>query len=68
MIYALYLKLIIIRMKINNVNFFLFFFIIQLTSGQIFQTERLKMRKTKKNLQGSPEPYEDMIRLNKLDP
>ena len=26
------------------------------------------MRKTKKNLQGSPDPYEDMIRLNKLDP
>ena len=31
-------------MKINNVNFFLFFFIIQLASGQIFQTERLKKR------------------------
>ena len=29
-------------MKINNVNFFLFCFIIQLASGQIFQTERLK--------------------------
>ena len=26
------------------------------------------MRKTKKNLQASPDPYEDMIRLNKLDP
>ena len=26
------------------------------------------MRKTKKNLQVSPDPYEDMIRLNKLDP
>ena len=26
------------------------------------------MRKTKKNLQDSPDPYEDMIRLNKLDP
>ena len=26
------------------------------------------MRKTKKNLQGIPDPYEDMIRLNKLDP
>ena len=26
------------------------------------------MRKTKKNLQGSLDPYEDMIRLNKLDP
>ena len=26
------------------------------------------MRKTKKNLQSSPDPYEDMIRLNKLDP
>ena len=31
-------------MKINNVNFFLFCFIIQLASGQIFQTERLKKR------------------------
>ena len=29
-------------MKINNVNFFLFCFIIQLASGQIFQTDRLK--------------------------
>ena len=26
------------------------------------------MRKTKKNLQVIPDPYEDMIRLNKLDP
>ena len=26
------------------------------------------MRKTKKNLQGSPDPYEGMIRLSKLDP
>ena len=26
------------------------------------------MRKTKKNHQSSPDPYEDMIRLNKLDP
>ncbi len=26
------------------------------------------MRKTKKNIQGSPDPYEDMIRLNKLGP
>ena len=26
------------------------------------------MRKTKKNLQGSPDPYEDIIRLSKLDP
>ena len=26
------------------------------------------MRKTKKNLQGSPDPYEDMIRLKRLDP
>ena len=26
------------------------------------------MRKTKKNLQGSLDPYEDMIRFNKLDP
>ena len=26
------------------------------------------MRKTKKNYQSTPDPYEDMIRLNKLDP
>ena len=26
------------------------------------------MRKTKKNLQDSPDPYEDMIRLDQLDP
>ena len=26
------------------------------------------MRKTKKNLQGSPDPYEDMIRIKQLDP
>ena len=26
------------------------------------------MRKTKKNYQSSPDPYEDMIRLMKLDP
>ena len=26
------------------------------------------MRKTKKNHQSSPDPYEDMIRFNKLDP
>ena len=26
------------------------------------------MRKTKKNLQGIPDPYEDMIRSSKLDP
>ena len=26
------------------------------------------MMKTKKNHQSSPDPYEDMIRLNKLDP
>ena len=26
------------------------------------------MRKTKKNQQNSPEPYEDMIRLEQLDP
>ena len=26
------------------------------------------MRKNKKNFQNSPDPYEDMIRLNKLDP
>ncbi len=26
------------------------------------------MRKTKKNQKGSPEPYEDTIRLEKLDP
>ena len=25
------------------------------------------MKKTKKNHQSSPDPYEDMIRLNKLD-
>ena len=26
------------------------------------------MRKTKNNYQSSPDPYEDMIRLKKLDP
>ena len=26
------------------------------------------MRKTKKNHQSSPDPYEDMIRLEQLDP
>ena len=26
------------------------------------------MRKTKKDQQGSPEPYEDVIRLEQLDP
>ena len=26
------------------------------------------MRKTKKNYQSIPDPYEDMIRINKLDP
>ena len=26
------------------------------------------MRKTKKNYKSSPEPYEDMLRLEKLDP
>ena len=26
------------------------------------------MRRTKKNLQSSPDPYEDMIRLEQLDP
>ena len=27
-----------------------------------------EMRKTKKNYQSIPDPYEDMIRINKLDP
>ena len=26
------------------------------------------MRRTKKNLQNSPDPYEDMVKLEKLDP